>query len=128
MAETIYEISERLCRTYHCRLQSGDCSGCPLAEEHENMECLAATIVCLNIKNAEKQLELMRKWAEEHPVKAYVKTYKDVLLERLPSVAMLEDDVPCICRNSAFGIDKVCLDILLGTHKCKDCWNEPYKE
>ena len=124
MTETIYEIGERLCRTYNRQHQSGDCSGCPLAGEHENMECLAATISCLNIKNVEKQLELRRKWAEEHPVK----TYKDVLLERLPSVAMLEDDVPCICRNSAFGIGEVCLDILLGTQKCKACWNEPYKE
>lgn len=118
MAETIYEISERLCRTYNCRLQSGDCSECPLAEEHENMECLAATIVCLNIKNAEKQLELMRKWAEEHPVK----TYKDVFLERLPNARTGEAGRPLACRDVVFGIVRRC------TTNCAECWNEPYKE
>lgn len=121
MPETIYEISERLCRTYHCRLQSGDCSGCPLAEEHENMECLAATIVCLNIKNVEKQLELIREWAEEKPAK----TYKDVFLEELPN-AMVEhkSGLPNVCRKKVFGgfegFDD-CVD-------CVKCWNEPYKE
>lgn len=121
MAETIYEISKRLCRTYNCRLQSGDCSECPLAEEHENMECLAATIVCLNIKNVEKQLKLMRKWAEDHPAK----TYKDVFLEKLPN-AMVEskNGLPNVCRKKMFGgfegFDN-CVD-------CIKCWSEPCKE
>lgn len=118
MTETIYEIGERLCRTYNRQHQSGDCSGCPLAEEHENMECLAATIGCLNIKNVEKQLELMRKWAEEHPVK----TYKDVFLEKLPNARLDKDGRPVSCRNEVFGIVKCCIA------DCKDCWNEPYKE
>lgn len=120
MPETIYEMSKRLCG-------STICEDCPL-KKVKGRACLIGLIKGHKVENAAEQLEVLRKWAEEHPVKAYVKTYKDVLLERLPSVAMLEDDVPCICRNSAFGIDKVCLDILLGTHKCKDCWNEPYKE
>nr|DAF50126.1 MAG TPA: hypothetical protein [Siphoviridae sp. ctzyE57] len=67
---------------------------------------------------------MLYEWAKEHPLK----TYKDVLLERLPSASVSKDDVPCICRNSAFGIGKVCFGIFRRTQKCKDCWNEPYKE
>ena len=120
MAETIYEISERLCRTYNCRLQSGDCSECPLAEEHENMECLAATIVCLNIKNVDRQLKLMRKWAEEHPAK----TYKDVFLEKFPKATILDGNTTLICKNNVFGASYDCLRM----SSCEKCWNKPYKE
>lgn len=125
MPETIYEMCYRMCQSNSPTVA---CENCPLVEGREHRRCIADWIANHDVDNVEDQLDIVRKWAEEHPVKAYVKTYKDVLLERLPSVAMLEDDVPCICRNAAFGIDKVCFDILLGTQKCKDCWNEPYKE
>ena len=118
MAETIYEMCYRMCQSNSPTVA---CENCPLVEGREHRRCIADWIANHDVDNVEDQLDIVRKWAEEHPVKAYVKTYKDVLLERLPSVAMLEDDVPCICRNSAFGIDKFCFDILLGTQKCKDC-------
>lgn len=125
MAETIYEIGERLCRAYNRQHQNGTCSGCPLAEEHENMECLAATISCLNIKNVEKQLELMREWADEHPAK----TYKDVFLEKFPNARISDkDDSPIACRKMVFGGFTAFSDCIDNGDKCKKCWNEPYKE
>lgn len=69
MAETIYEMSERMCHTYNRRYKDGTCSECPLYEEGENMSCLAAAIACANVRNVEQQLDLIHRWAEEHPAK-----------------------------------------------------------
>lgn len=110
MAETIYEMSKRLCG-------STICEDCPL-KKVKGRACLIGLIKGHKVETAAEQLEVLRKWAEKHPIK----TYKDVFLERLPNARTDEAGRPLACRDVVFGIEKRC------TANCADCWNEPYKE
>ena len=113
MAETIYELSNRMCN-------STICEDCPL-KKVKGRACLINLIRRYKVETAAEQLEVLRKWAEEHPAK----TYKNVFLEKLPN-AMVDskNGLPNACRKKMFGgfegFDN-CVD-------CIKCWNEPYKE
>ena len=110
MAETIYEMSKRMCN-------GTNCEDCPL-HKVANAVCLIGLIKDYDIENAAEQLKVLYEWAKEHPAK----TYKEAFLEKLPNAKLGRDERPVVCRNLAFGIEKCC------TKKCTDCWNEPYKE
>lgn len=114
MAETLYQMAIRMCLTFR------ECNKCPLGYLKDT--CLIEVISTCNVEDAEEQLAILSKWAEEHPP---TKTYKDVFLEKLPN-AMVEskNGLPNVCRKKMFGgfegFDN-CVD-------CIKCWNEPYKE
>lgn len=110
MAETIYEMSKRMCG-------STICEDCPL-KKVKGRACLINLIKWHKVETAAEQLEVLRKWAEERPVK----TYKDVFLEKLPKARLNKDGRPVTCRDVVFGIVRHC------TTNCTECWNEPYKE
>lgn len=134
MPETIYEMAKRMCNTlwrnnddyWHCNKDGFDlCKDCPIRSLGES--CI---ILAISQKNpavsVEKQLDVLRKWAEEHPVK----TYKDVLFEKFPKAALgVGATLPPICRKALFG-EKLYCDNFLGrdNKQCMECWNEPYKK
>lgn len=133
MPETIYEMSKRMCNTlwrnnddyWHRNKDGFDlCKDCPIRSLGES--CI---ILAISQKNpavsVEKQLDVLRKWAEEHPVK----TYKDVFLEKLPNARINEkDSIPTVCRKIVFGGFTALNDCIDNGDKCKECWNKPYKE
>jgi hypothetical protein len=116
MAETILEMSKRICRSVQ------DCRDCPIF-------CTAgpAGLNCLPIRFGKEievidaQLNALRKWAEEHSTKP---TYKDVFLEKFPKATILDGNTTLICKNNVFGASYDCLRM----SSCEKCWNEPYKE
>lgn len=116
MTETIYEMCERMCN-------STSCGDCPLRKV-KNSACLISLIKECEVEKVADQLEeVLRKWAEEHPLK----TYKDVFLEKLPNARInKKDSIPAVCRKMVFGgFLNDCID---NGDKCKECWNKPYKE
>lgn len=115
MPETIYEMCYRMCQSNSPTVA---CENCPLVEGREHRRCIADWIANHDVDNVEDQLDIVRKWAEEHPVK----TYKGVFLEKLPNARTDEAGRPLACRDVVFGIVKRC------TKSCTECWNEPYKE
>lgn len=129
MPETIYEMSKRMCNTlwrnnddyWHRNKDGFDlCKDCPIRSLGES--CI---ILAISQKNpavsVEKQLDVLRKWAEEHPEHP-ARTYKDVFLEKFPNAKMAKHEEPLACRDAVFGIVRNC------AMNCADCWNEPYKE
>ncbi len=112
MAETIYEMSKRMCDSTNCK----DC----LLNKVTNKSCLIGIIKYYEIEKVAEQLEVLRKWAEEHPVK----TYEDVFLEKFPKATILDGNTTLICKNNVFGASYDCLRM----SSCEKCWNEPYKE
>lgn len=117
MAETIYEMSKRMCDSTNCK----DC----LLNKVTNKSCLIGIIKYYEIEKVAEQLEVLRKWAEEHPVK----TYEDVFLERFPNARMSDKDgSPTVCRKMVFGGFTALSDCIDNGNECKKCWNEPYKE
>lgn len=118
MTETIYEMCYRMCQSNSPTVA---CENCPLVEGREHRRCIADWIANHDVDNVEDQLDIVRKWAEEHPAK----TYKDVFLEKLPNAMKGEDGMPLACRDLVFGIVKRRIRC---TYSCTECWNETYKE
>lgn len=110
MAETIYEMSKRMCA-------GNDCGDCPITKIKDGT-CLINFIQGYEVEKVAEQLEILYEWVKEHPVK----TYKDVFLEKLPNARLHKDGRPVTCRDVVFGIVRHC------TTNCTECWNEPYKE
>ena len=77
----------------------------------------------LERERPEKAVEIVGKWAKEHPVKAY----KDVLLERFPNAEMHKNGLPKFCPDLLFG-EKAKSKECINDMNCKDCWNREYKE
>ncbi len=92
------------------------CKDCPLNKYH-----LLETCKTIEFDYPEKAVEIVEKWAKENPVK----TYKSVLLEKLPNVELTINGIPSPCIKNYFGkkgVEKC------ETGYCKDCWNREYKE
>ena len=115
MVETIYEMSKRMCNSTNCK-------DCPLTKV-TNKSCLIGIIKYYEIEKVAEQLEVLYEWAKEHPAK----TYKEVFIEKLPNARInKKDSIPTVCRKMVFGgFLNDCID---NGDKCKECWNEPYKE
>ena len=102
--------------TKECRIR---CDECPLSKDinGKGIDCM-----WLKRNYPEQAVEIVEKWAKEHPVK----TYLSVLLEKFPNARMHNDSgipFPTICPHSIFNIEERCPP----TH-CVDCWNREYKE
>lgn len=97
--------------TYCC---GGDCQKCPLNKEHNGY---AMTCSGLETKYPEEAEAIVRKWAEEHPVKTR-KTRKDVLLEKFPNAILNDNGYPAACARD-LGLAQGCRS----DDWCKGCWN-----
>ena len=104
------------CGIYHCSEK------CPLNSSRNGLN-----ISCNNFENnyPEQAIEIVEKWAKEHPVK----TYLSVLLEKFPKVPLDKKGVPIsFCPEDIYGGEEWedCNSIIEG--KCTKCWNREYKE
>ena len=101
------EIKKRMCEE--------GCSKCPLASQNndENVLC-----VYYENKYPTKAIEIVEKWAEEHPQKTILMDF----LEKFPKAKLGEDGVPYYCCPSKLGYEdeKNCRDCA-----CIGCWNRP---
>ena len=97
------------------------CDECPLDIEknEKNLTC-----VKLEGNDPVKAVEIVEKWAKEHPPK----TYLSVLLEKFPYTKMIYDGLPKYCPRDLFNIDRVCPKKLCKDWTCKDCWNRECEE
>lgn len=83
-------------------------------------ECKISELCCVydgGLEDLLKQIDYLEQWAKEHPVK----TYKDVLLEKIPK-AILDNGVPRVCKQPLFG------GKCQPHYDCEKCWNEEYRE
>ncbi len=103
---------KRMCNFYT------HCSKCPLGEAGNSDE-----LDCEEYESAypEKAVEIVKKWAKEHPPK----TYLSVLLEEFPDTKLNSEGYPFFCAISIYGD----LHKPNCTHTaCRDCWNREIKE
>ena len=111
------KVKVRMCRKYSC-------GRCPL-RQYDNIDATGyqANYSCtvFERKEPEKAVAIVEKWAKENPPK----TYKDVLLEKLPNVKINKGGFPRICVSELFNTEKYCNDVSIN---CRDCWNREYKE
>lgn len=71
-------------------------------------------------KDAEKAIEIVQKWSDEHPKKTYVQDF----FEKFPDAQRLgtaKNEYPSACRNTIY--NKRCPG-----EGCYKCWNEPMEE
>ena len=107
---------KRLCdsRTA-CTADAANKEQCPLL----NLCGLPLLQIC-----AEKAIENLQKWSDEHPKKTYVQDF----FEKFPKAQIDSDGTPFACRKRIYGgvrpKDKKCDR----GEACKNCWNEPMEE
>lgn len=101
------EIKKRMCEE--------GCSKCHLASQNND-----ENVLCVDYENTypTKTIEIVEKWAEEHPQKTILMDF----LEKFPKAKLGEDGVPYYCCPSELGYEdeKNCRDCA-----CIDCWNRP---
>lgn len=92
-----------------------DCSICPLSNRKNgrNLSCTN-----FEFKHPVEAIEIVRKWAEEHPRK----TRKDILLEKFPNAEIYKDGSPRSCCVELGMIpEEQC------NENCMECWDTEVK-
>lgn len=91
-----------------------ECTACPLSIDNNGFDFICCDF---EIEHPLEAIEIVRKWAEEHPRK----TRKDVLLEKFPNAKLKEDGVPEACAESIGICTCKC-------ESCTKCWNTEVEE
>ena len=117
-SKTIDFLSElkRLCDTRdECVANAANKEDCPMF----GICKLTHSKTCA--KDAEKAIEIVQKWSDEHPRKTYAQDF----FEKFPEAKPDKEGVPRMCRANCYGGS--CQHSAVsgaGPAPCKDCWNE----
>lgn len=99
------EERNRMCKSF-----SPDCEGCRIDEAKP----VVSECVSWMIDNAEKAVQIVEQWSQEHPRK----TRQDVFLEQWPNCMMGDDGIVGMCPRN---IDKMYVCNLSRFGGCQDC-------
>lgn len=78
----------------------------------------------ISAKDAEKAIEIVQKWSNEHPKK----TYEQDFFEKFPKAQVCSDGSPFVCRKRIYGGIHSTLENCDYTGACYKCWNEPMND
>lgn len=92
-----------------------NCNDCPLSHMAE----FGVSCIKLECDEAEKAIEIVEKWAKEHPVKTFLTDF----LKKYPNSPMDTNGTPNCCPYDLGYTDKKDCD-----WDCKKCWNRELKE
>ncbi len=98
--------------TNNCKI---DCDECPIDFDNNGVK---KNCVKFESEHTEQAVEIISKWAKENPVK----TYLNVLLEKLPNAKLNKKGLPLFCPKYVFPIENKCIN------DCVKCWHREYKE
>lgn len=90
------------------------CIDCPLSNEMKDGSCSE-----YRRKNPEKVVELVEKWAKDHPEK----TRKQDFLEKHPNAKLYDDKSPKACAEYLGYCNQCPIDETGCKMSCEDCWN-----
>lgn len=95
-----------------------NCTQCPLGYRNNKIK-----VECNRLEQeyTELAIEIVQKWAKEHPIK----TILNDLLEKYPNT-VLEVDIPRFCP-SHLGYEKYNPNFCTAS-ECRKCWNRPLEE
>ena len=91
---------------------------------HQVEDLKEYTCFTFQTKHPEKAIEIVKKWAEENPVK----TYMSYFFEKFPNALKDEDNgQPLACVEDIYGEIPEVTQGCLSTN-CLNCWKREYKE
>lgn len=105
------------------RQQARMCAACPLCADCPICSSIAAECISYREKNPEKVVELVEKWAKEHPEK----TRKQDLLEKYPNAKLFNGKSPKACAEYLGYCNQCPIDEIGCKMSCEDCWNLPFE-
>lgn len=73
---------------------------------------------------AEKAVENLQKWSNEHPKKTYAQDF----FEKFPKAQSYSDGSPVVCRKIIYGEIRPPFENCYYTGACYKCWNEPLND
>lgn len=76
-------------------------------------------------KDAEKAIEIVQKWSDEHPKKTYAQDFFEKF-PKAPKDKSAKSEYPDACRNLIYGGG--CPKIESRIDCCYKCWNEPLND
>lgn len=109
-----FDEAKRLCDSRPaCEADAANKEQCPL----RGFCGLPFSEIC-----AEKAVENLQKWSDEHPKKTYAQDF----FEKFPKARSNSDGTPFVCRERIYG--GKCP--VLKCDECwnKECWNEPMED
>ena len=89
------------------------CSDCTLRHRHNGT---GYTCLQLDRLNPERAIEIVEKWAKEHPLKTYAQDF----FEKFPNAPRDRKGLPILCKKKIYGGE--C------SSKCTNCWNLQMEE
>lgn len=111
---TAKEYAKQYNRMHDTCRKSNSCNSCPFDEK---IHCACDSALS---KNTDLAIELVSKWAAEHPER----TYKQDFLSHFPKAKTWKDGLPCLCRSVIYIGEEKCD----GDKLCDSCWNEVMPE
>jgi hypothetical protein len=75
-------------------------------------------------KDAQKAIENLQKWSNEHPKKTYAQDF----FEKFPKAQSYSDGSPVVCRKIIYGEIRPPFENCYYTGACYKCWNEPLND
>lgn len=108
--------AKRLCDSRTgCTADATNKEQCPL---HGFCDLIASEIC------AEKAVEILQKWSDEHPQKTYAQDF----FEKFPKAQSNSDGTPFVCRKRIYGEVPPKDGRCDYRGACYRCWNEPMEE
>lgn len=111
-AKDLWLNYHRMCDNYT------NCRDCPACLDYENY-----IILCDDMKNIDKFIEVVEKWAKDNPIISNKQKFKEVFGCDLSSINIKTK--PC-----GFYKEKDCMNFKENSRPCSDCpwWDEKYTE
>ena len=94
------------------------CTKCPLSENNNR-----STLTCYQLErfNPEKAVEIVERWAAEHPARTMIMDF----MEKYPNAPLDKDGKPNICPYELGYEEEFECDFY---SDCVKCWDRPIKE
>jgi hypothetical protein len=107
-----------------CNSRTACAAGAAYKEQCPLLDFCGHPFTKICAKDAQKAIENLQKWSNEHPKKTYAQDF----FEKFPKAQSYSDGSPVVCRKIIYGEIRPPFENCYYTGACENCWNEPMND
>lgn len=107
-----------------CNSRTACAAGAAYKEQCPLLDFCGHPFTKICAKDAQKAIENLQKWSNEHPKKTYAQDF----FEKFPKAQSYSDGSPVVCRKIIYGEIRPPFKNCYYTGACYKCWNEPLND
>ncbi len=107
-----------------CNSRTACAAGAAYKEQCPLLDFCGHPFTKICAKDAQKAIENLQKWSNEHPKKTYAQDF----FEKFPKAQSYSDGSPVVCRKIIYGEIRPPFENCYYTGACYKCWNEPLND